>query len=208
MHLFTDNTIEINKYDDIDEAIKYILKNKEQNINIKFKQIEPLEVKFKGKRFDEEYLPIEFFDILKTFEIEYTNFFSEVIKKDIKNNKLYVKVQRGCLQDLFEGKVPNEVVNTLLNNMNSTHTLFVTLFAMGCWFGNKAYKTYLEEQTKRLESSKKDTMTNNVLELAKNALNDLRDNQKLEKAKNRPIAQSLKVLEQILTEPSVLQDMR
>ncbi len=196
MHLYTEYVLKIEKYDDIDKAIYHILNNIDTNVNVDFKQIEPLELKFKGKRFDAEYLPVEFFDILKTFEIEYTNFYSEVINKDIKNNKLHVKVQRGCLQDLFEGKIPTEVVTNLLTQMNSTQTLIIILFSIGCWFGSKSIKNYVDAQTKRLEVSENNTMTKESLSLAKEALNFIRNNQKLEKAKNRPIAQSLRLLEQ------------
>lgn len=196
MHLFTDEIKEIKKYDDIINVIDYVLKNPNQNINIKFIGIEPLELRFQGKRFNQEYLPVEFFNILKTFEIEYINYFENITKQKFKKSHLNVKVERACLKDLFEGNIPNEVIQVLQDKLNPTSVLLTLLFSIGCWFGNKAYKNYLAEQTKRLENNSNSSISQDSLSLAKDVIKILSDNLELEKSKNRPINQSIIMLEQ------------
>lgn len=195
MHLFTDKTFDINSYSDIHKIIDYILIHPEKHVSINFNKIEPLELKFQGTRFNQDYLPVEFFDVLKTFEVEYINFFSEVLKKDIKNANLFVQVKRSSLLDMFKGDIPPDVIE-LLKKLNSTDVLISVLFTILCWYGNSSYQEYLKEETKRLEILSNKEISQNALDIAKTALDALKENQQLERSKNRPIHQSLKMLNQ------------
>lgn len=189
------NTFKIEIPSDISKAIALL--QEDENAIIEFADKLPFSFQFSGERFKSEsqYVSAEIAEVLTAYRREYLNFLSEITGKKIPRDvDVYFKVRRESFDFDTLNDIPKELKEAVAK-MDSKHLMFTILFGTAAYFGNASWKDTLDTELAIVKAQKEQSTNEKALEVAMSAIETLRSNTKLERAKNKPVQLALKKLQ-------------
>ena len=193
MNLFNQD-IHIDKEIDIKTTILEILKSDRDFFEIKVDGEFESHFKLKGGRFDREYLPISTIDIVVQYKKDFKNFFSKLLKSEVKDDILYYDIKRGSFGIDIEA-ILTSIIQKAINNMTGKELAIVLVVGIVGWFSKEAWRIYLTKINEKLSDKNNAEIAKDSLSLAKKAINTLLYDKHLQLYKNRPVYKALDMLE-------------
>lgn len=179
---------------DLEELLLAIIQDKEVEIG-EVKPI-PFTLKFKGENFKVKngYISADFADLLVTFKKDYREFLVTTLgKSKARDTDIQFKIEDGSIELGFLNDLPKEIWEQI-NKMSGRQISITIIIAILGYFASSSWKDSLDHREKVLEKQLQADTNKEALSIAKESIQLLKENKKLELRKNRPMKQAIEML--------------
>ena len=176
--------IDINSVADIDKAIERVLSSEKEYFEFGTINLEPCVFRFKGGRFDKEFVPIEVLKIARVYRTNFVKYFTEATGKKVKEDVIYFNIERKCFEIDFQNIIET-VLKSGVDKMNGVEITLVLMLLIGAWFASKNYKDYLDSEREKHKD-----------DLIERIVDKLTENKYLEASKNEPPNKAIDMIDE------------